>query len=195
VYVPLGALLVLVKYLGRGQHASELIDPHFSPGQSLSHGSLWVVGLVGWAWSCCGCLIGALAARGRASLTPQRRLLAGAGLLTLLMFADDLFQLHKPVIPDATGLPSGLVLAVYAAAFVLWIVANRVAIADTDVLLLIVALAFFALWILTKAAPGIPGRIPLSSGAKLCGIAGWATYLTRAAARTIRAARTLRPSG
>lgn len=180
---------MLVKYLGHDQHASTLIDPHFSAEESLSHGSLWVLGLAGWVWSSLSCLIGVLVARGRAWLTRPRHLLAGAGMLTVVMFTDDLFQLHKPVIPEATGVPSALVLAVYAAAFVLWVVANRRAIADTNAPLLIVAIAFFALWILTKAAPGIPGRIPLSSGAKLCGIAGWATYLTGTAVATTRASR------
>ena len=73
--------------------------------------------------------------------------------------------------------------------FAAWLWANRRTFPDTDLGVLAVALAFFAVWITTKAAPGIPGRIPLSSGAKLCGIAGWAAYLTRTALRTTRVAQ------
>ncbi len=118
------------------------------------------------------------------ALDGRRRLLAGAGLLTLLMLADDLFQLHKPVVPDATGVPSAVVLGVYAAAFATWLWVNRAALVDTDLGVLFVALVFFALWITTKAAPGLPARISVSSGAKLCGIAGWTAYLTRTAWQT-----------
>ena len=56
------------------------------------------------------CFVGVLARGDDPSSRPTRRLLAGAGLLTLLMLLDDLFQLHKPVVPDATGLPSPVVL-------------------------------------------------------------------------------------
>ena len=48
-------------------------------------------------------------ARGPGATTGSRaggRLLAGAGLLTLLMFVDNLSRSTAPVFPDATGLPS-----------------------------------------------------------------------------------------
>jgi hypothetical protein len=180
VYLPLGLLLVAVKLAAPDQHASALIEPEFSPGASLSRGSLWVAGLVGWVWAALACFLGALAARGDDTL-PRRRLLAGAGLLTLVMFVDDLVQLHTPVFPDATGLPSALLLAAYGLAACAWAWANRGALADTDLGVLVVAVAFFALWIVVKVGPGIPGQIPIASGAKLCGIAGWAAYLTRTA--------------
>ncbi|MGZ8763744.1 MAG: hypothetical protein ACXW2Y_10515 [Acidimicrobiia bacterium] len=178
VYVPVGLLLVAAKLAAPDQHASALIEPAFDPGDSLTRGSLWIAGLAGWVLAATACLVGVLAARGRLSMTPKRQLLAGAGLLTLLMLADDLFQLHKPVFPDATGLPSVLLLAIYGLAVATWAWSNRAAIADTDAGVLVVALGFFALWILVKVGPGIPGRISVAAGAKLCGIAGWAAYLT-----------------
>ena len=88
------------------------------------------------------------------------------GLLTLVMFVDDLFQLHKPVFPDATGLPSVVLLAVYGLAACAWAWANRRALADTELGVLVVAVAFFALWIVVKVGPGIPGQIPIASGAE-----------------------------
>jgi hypothetical protein len=178
VYVPLGALLVLVKLASPDQHASALVEPEWSPGASWTRGSLWVAGLAGWSVALGACLVGAL----RPGQDPaRRRLLAGAGLLSLVMLADDVWQLHKPEIPDATGVPSAVVLLAYGAAFGLWLWAHRRAIADSDAGLLAVALGFFALWVLLKGAPGVPGRIAVSSGAKLCGIAGWAAYLVRTA--------------
>ncbi len=178
VYVPLGLLLLAAKQAAPDQHASALIRPEFDPADSLTRGSLWVAGLAGWVWAAAACLVGVLRARGHPSLAPIRRLLAGAGLLTLLMLADDLFQLHKPVFPDATGLPSVVLLAVYGLAVAAWVWSNRAAIAATDAGVLVVALAFFALWIVVKVAPGVPGKTSVAAGAKLCGIAGWAAYLT-----------------
>jgi hypothetical protein len=90
------------------------------------------------------------------------------------------------VFPDATGLPSVVLLAVYAVALATWLWTNRAAITDTDVGVLVVALAFFALWILVKAGPGVPGRTSVAAGAKLCGIAGWAAYLTLSSWKTGR---------
>ncbi len=189
VYVPLGALLVAVKVLGRDHHASVLIDPHYSPGTSLTHGSLWVLGLAGWSWAALMSVVGVLVARRRASLAPTRRLLAGAGLLTLLMLLDDLLQLHKPVIPDATGLPSMAVLAAYALAFIAWVGVNRRAIVDSDVGVLVVTIAFFALWILVKLGPHTEMKTAVGAGAKLCGIAGWAAYLSLTAWKTRSSSR------
>jgi hypothetical protein len=188
VYVPLGLVLVAVKLAAPDQHASALIEPEFAPSTSWSRGSLWVVGLLGWTWAAGACLVGVVRARGVPARAPRRRLLAGAGLLTLVMLADDLFQLHKPVFPDATGLPSALLLGVYAAALAVWLWTNRAAIVDTDVGVLLVALAFFALWIVVKIGPGLPGRTSVAAGAKLCGIAGWAAYLTLTASMARSAA-------
>jgi hypothetical protein len=116
VYVPLGLLLVVVKLAASDQQASTLIEPRFDPADSLTPGGLWIVGLAGWIWAASACFIGVLAARGHPMPAAKRMLLSGAGLLTLLMLADDLFQLHKPVFPDATGLPSLLLLAAYGLA-------------------------------------------------------------------------------
>ena len=193
VYVPLGTLLVVVKVVGRDHHASVLIDPHYSPSESLTHGSLWVLGLAGWSWAVLMCVVGVIGAARRRSLRPMGRLLAGAGLLTLVMLLDDLLQLHKPVIPDATGLPSIAVLAAYALAFVAWVVVNRRAIVDSDVGVLIVAIAFFALWILVKLGPHTEMKTAVEAGAKLCGIAGWAAYVTLTAWRTRASSRNRGP--
>jgi len=189
IYVPLGVLLVAVKLAAPGEHASALIEPEFSPAASLTRGSLWIAGLVGWVWAVAACFIGVLATRKHAALAASRRLLAGAGLLTVIMFVDDLFQVHDPVFPDATGLPAVLLLAVYGIAAAAWAWSNRAALADTDLGVLAVAVVFFALWIAVKVGPGIPGKIPIASGAKLAGIAGWATYLTRTAWQAGRARR------
>ena len=189
VYVPLGLLLVAVKQAAPSQHASALIEPEFDPAVSLTRGGLWIVGLAGWIWAASACCIGVLAARGRPILDAKRWLLAGAGLLTVVMLADDLFQLHKPVFPDATGLPSVVLLAVYGLAVVAWAWSNRGAITDTDAGVLVVALAFFALWLLAKVGPENAAKTSIVAGAKLCGIAGWAAYLTLTAWKTTRARR------
>lgn len=189
VYVPLGVVLLAVKAAAHDHHASDLVDPSFSPSTSWSHGSLWALGLAGWAWAFAAGAVGALAARPRAALAPMGRLLAGASLLTLVLLLDDLFQLHEPTIPDATGVPQGVVLAIYAALVVTWLVTNRRALPDTDLGVLAITLVFFAIWIGAKGAPGLPARTSVAAGAKLCAIAGWASYVTLAAARVVRARR------
>jgi hypothetical protein len=188
VYVPLGLLLLATKLDAPHRHASALIKPEFHPSESLSRGSLWVVGLLGWSWSIAACLVGVLRSRGNPAWSPKGRLLAGAGLLSLLMLADDLLQLHKPLFPEATGLPSAVLLCVYAVALAAWAWVNRSAIADSDVGVLLVGLAFFALWIAVKVQP-VSEVASVAAGAKLCGIAGWAAYLTLTAWRTGRRTR------
>jgi hypothetical protein len=182
IYVPLGAALVAVKILVPGHHASALVHPSWSPGQqSLEDGSLWVVGIIGWGAAAVIALAGWAAARHRADRAPRRRLLLSAALLSGVLLADDLWQLHKPTIPDATGVPAIVVLGAYAALTMGLLWTNRRAIAQTDVAILVVALAFFALWLVAKVGPSTHQTTVIESGAKLCGIAGWVAYVARVA--------------
>ena len=108
---------------------------------------------------------------------PRARLLAGAAGLSALFLLDDTFQLHKPVVPDWTGLPSSAVLASYACLFIVWAWVCRHEIARTEVTILVVTLAFFALWYGCKVASPFAARTSIEISAKLCGVAGWALYV------------------
>lgn len=183
VYVPLGVLLVAVKLAAVDQHASALIEPAWSPGESLARGSLWAAGLAGWGWAFGAAVIGWATSRRRTrgSSRERGRFLLGAAAVSALMFADDLWQLHDPRIPDTIGLSSGVVLVVYGGLVGWWLWASRTEIARTDAGILAVALGFFVVWLAAKGMPGVPERVTLAAGAKLGGIAGWAAYLTRTA--------------
>lgn len=126
----------------------------------------------------------------------RARLLASAAVVSVVLLLDDLFQLHKPVVPRALGIPSAVVLAAEAALLGGMLLFQRRAVASTPrPAVLVVSLAFFALWITVKALPGFGGTTVLQAGAKFAGVAGWTAYWSDVALDTRRRCRRPRERG
>ena len=160
-------------------HAEDVVEPlRFDVGAVFGHSMFTVLHVVGWAIALVAGVLGARRAA-REGRMPRPRLLAGAAGLSALFLLDDTFQLHKPVVPDWTGLPSSAVLASYACLFIVWAWVCRHEIARTEVTILVVTLAFFALWYGCKVASPFAARTSIEISAKLCGVAGWALYVVR----------------
>jgi hypothetical protein len=98
---------------------------------------------------------------------------------------DELFQLHKPVIPDEIGVPPALVLVVAVVLLVAWVVVNWSGIVGHDEVILLTVMGWFAIWLLFKLGPRLPVSTPAEVCAKLLAIATWTLWVARAA----RAAR------
>jgi hypothetical protein len=149
-----------------------LRDPATMAGLPLGHGSLSILGAMGWTAAAALCFAAHLAR------APAMGAIAG---LLLCLGLDDALLLHEEVLP-AAGVPQALVFAIYlgwAAA-----IARRVAARPEahDVGLLAVACASFAISMGIDVAAHAP--VALEDGPKLFGIAllcWWALGRARAA--------------
>lgn len=129
----------------------------------------------------------AAAALAAAGDRPGARPFWATGALTLVLTADDLFQLHEEALPYYLGLPQLLVIGAYGAATLAVGVAHRRWIAAHGWPLLALALALLGCSVLTdalEAEGSLVGRL-LEDGAKLVGVTAWTAFLARAAVRTL----------
>lgn len=113
-------------------------------------------------------------------------LLAG-GVLSTLLGADDLFQLHEFVYPKI-GIPQEAVYLAYAVLLVAFVWRFRPEIMAHDWLMLVLTAAFWAMSTFSDVMQhrwGIPHLV--EDGAKLTGVALWTTFLVRAASRHLLA--------
>ncbi len=173
VYVPTGLALSAAR-LQPWVVPSSLVAPLSLSGREAWYEGLFSAVEVG-LWALTAVLTSAAALRARPGA--RARLLASAGGISVVFVLDDLFQLHKPVIPRELGVPSGAVLVAEAALVGCALVLQRRAVAATPrPAVLAVSVAFFALWVFVKAMPGFGGTVVLEAGAKFAGVAGWAAY-------------------
>jgi hypothetical protein len=179
VYVPLLLLLAVARWVFLA-HASDVVEPlRFDIEAMFSHSTFTMLDVAGWTLALVVALVAARRAT-RDGRTARARLLAGAALLSALFLLDDVFQLHKPVVPEWVGVPSVAVLCVYACALAIWLWTCRREIAQTDLAILVLTLAFFATWFGCKASSPFAARTSMEISLKLCGVAGWALYVFRA---------------
>jgi hypothetical protein len=179
VYAPLLFVLAVARWVFVA-HASDVVEPlRFDIGAMFNHSLFTMLDVVGWTLALVATLVGTRRAI-RDDRAPRARLLAGAALLSALFLLDDVFQLHKPVVPDWAGVPSAAVLTAYACAVTIWLWTSRREIAQTDVAILVVTLVFFASWLACKASPLFAARTSMEISLKLCGVAGWTLYAVRA---------------
>jgi len=182
VYAPLLLGLALARWVFLA-HASDVIEPlTFDFAANLDHSLFTMLHVTGWTLALIVTLWGTRREL-RDGHTPRANLLAGAALLSTLFLLDDLFQLHKPVIPDWVDIPSAAVLSAYACVLAIWLWKCRREIARTDVAILVVTLVFFAAWFACKAAPLFAARTSMEISLKLCGVAGWTLYAFRVSGR------------
>jgi len=126
-------------------------------------------------WAVAAASAGLGAARVRAGA--RARLLAGGAAVSVVLLLDDLFQLHKPVVPRELGVPSAVVLLSEAVLVAAFVISQRRAIGATPrPAVRAVSVAFFTLWVAVKALPGFGGTTVIEAGAKFAGVVGWAAY-------------------
>jgi hypothetical protein len=184
VYVPVGAVLLFIR-LQTFAEPQAFAESLRDRGIEWYSASLAIAGITLWGFAALTALSGALSTLGVATLGAHRRFLFEAAAVSLMLGADDAFQLHDP---RTLGIPTAAMLAVEALIVVTVLVTNRDLLLQRDVGLLVVALGFGALWILAKGGPGVPMRTAVESGAKFATVVGWSVYVTRLAIRTARLA-------
>lgn len=185
VYVPAG-LVLLAARLQPWVVPSSLVAPlRFAGRESWYEGLFTAVEVLLWA----SAAVAAGVAARRSRPGGRSRLLAGGAGVSVVLLLDDLFQLHKPVLPRHLGVPSAAVLLAEAGLVALLLVSQRRAIAASPrPAVLGVSVAFFALWVSVKALPGFGGTTVLQAGAKFAGVAGWAAFWLDTALDTARRA-------
>jgi hypothetical protein len=184
IYVPM-LLILLAAAVQTFTPSSFLVrDPSQLAKFPFYIGALSYLGVLIW---CVGAAIGLFCAalvRERG----MRGLLAGAGVLSLLLGLDDLFTFHEVIAPEYLLIQERYVMGTYALlllGLLLWQV--RTILARTDFLLLGIALAFFGASTIIDSGAGDQGlNYLLDDGLKLCGALGWAAYIIRTGARAAR---------
>jgi len=155
-------------------------DPAFTFDYPDWVGALSHLGVLAWAAAASVALLGAsIAAPGEA-----RRFLTRAGLLTVVLAFDDLFQGHENV--GGLLFYSGelVIFALYGLAIVLMVSGSRRYIREsTPVAVLAVAAVLLGFSQLIDRFTYLPARLLLEDGSKFLGVLAWLLYLAIVARR------------
>jgi hypothetical protein len=153
------------------------LDPAYLAGEPWYTGVLSDLGVLGWASATVTALWGGWVASqtGRPSAA---RFLRAAALVSIVLLADDLFQLHADVL-RFVGLPKGIRQLVIVAPAVAWLLRYAADIARTRWVILVGALTGFAVSLLVDglAAPGSTVGLFVEDSAKLLGVLAWTQYM------------------
>jgi len=168
-----------IAFFTREPSAALLVDT--CSGASCSYvGAVSNLEAIVWAAGLTACCLGAaLASRVR-----ERWLLAGAGAVTALLLADDMFQLHEwvwPVGERYVWVVYGTLVGAFAVAF------RRELLAQPRPLLLPLAGGLF--FVSAVADLRHVGGHLIEDGSKLVGVVAWTAFVVGAAVTAIRSAR------
>lgn len=97
------------------------------------------------------------------------------GILTTFLLFDDMLMFHELVIPTYLHLPEIMVYLTYGLGVMYCFVAFSKQILSTNYFILLMALCFFGISILTDVvwAEGFRGAVLVEDGAKFLGIVSW----------------------
>ncbi|MBI2435352.1 MAG: hypothetical protein HYV26_21050 [Candidatus Hydrogenedentes bacterium] len=135
------------------------------------------LGVLLWASVVTACLLGWWISR--ANVTPRYspRYLGSAGLISLLLLADDLFLLHERVLSQWFGLDEKVLFGAYALALATHLLVFSADVLRSDFLLLGLAFLFLAGSLSVDLLPvSLPQPHFFEDGAKFTGILSWAGY-------------------
>ena len=172
--------MVLFLHFWSGIPISRLTRDPVALGElSVYAGFLSQAGIFFWSASATLCLFSARVLSGNTEHQNLRLFLLVSGLLTLLLGLDDTFLLHEKVLPHF-GIPQNLVLGSYAGFVLLYLFRFYPLILETEYVLLVIALSFFAVSVILDVLepPGI-SLFFFEDGAKLTGIVSWLAYFFR----------------
>ena len=173
----LGAMLVAGAGLQRWVSASELfLDPSYVTGAPWYTGVLSNVGILAWTVAACASAAGSWVARQTAR--PQAaEFLGAAAVVTVVLLADDLLQLHGEVLLGM-GVPQVVGQALMVVPALWWLQRYRAEILRTRWLVLGAALCGLGVSYGVDSVWSLHGdrEVLLEDGAKLLGLLAWAQY-------------------
>jgi hypothetical protein len=145
-------------------------------------GAVSDLGLLLWSSTAAVCLFAASFPAPDPMARERGRFLFVSGLVTAWLALDDLLTLHEVVIPSAFPIRQRYVLSAYAAGMLFYLFRFRKLILQTDAVILMTSLFFFAV---SVASDAVQLRYPLlfhhhlEDGAKFVGLVAWGLYFIR----------------
>jgi hypothetical protein len=171
--------LVVYGLVAAGAPVEEVTPDPSSVTGSPSHVGLGsMIGLMMWAGAGAAALTAAFALRAAGRRPEEVRFLGATGLLALFAGLDDAALFHENIAPGRLGVPQRVVLAAYAAIALAWLVRFRVRLRRSDLLLLALAGACFAVSILIDQV--WTSRV-VEDSFKYLGLAAFLVYVAREA--------------
>ncbi len=194
LYVPTLLLLIIISIQDAIPPRVLLRDPNSLAKLDFYAGALSNVGIVLWAAAAGLCFFCYALLRAKR----RDRRLAGfflyAAVLTTVLAADDLFQLHEEFFRYYLPVPEPILYGGYVAVTLTLLVRYREVIAQSEYLLLFLALGFFGLslgtdvlqdWLPKRVFLAMGGYV-LEDGSKLIGIITWLAYFSRFAFKSVK---------
>lgn len=162
-------------------------DPLAIAGGHPLWGMLSNIGVLVWCAGATICLFTAVVLQLQDGPSHDVGFLLAAGLLTSLLLVDDLFMVHEWLAQTYLGVGERAFFALEASAVGLFLVTFRRRVLESNVLLLVVAFAFFGLSLAVDTMPHDWSRwhFLLEDGLKLFGIVTWSGYLGLTAERLL----------
>lgn len=160
-------------------------DPNAICGNPYYAGFISQFGIFFWAGAAVICLFTYYLLIKQSIKSEMQPLLLFAGIFTLFLGADDVFQLHDGFFPHI-GISEKLVLVCYASLMVYFLLRFRALILKTNFLLLLMALFFFGLSLIVDVLWLFQSiRHLLEDGFKLMGIVAWAFYFAEVCSKEL----------
>ena len=149
-------------------------------------GGLSYIGISLWCATMTICFFSFLILRRTAQTIPAPSFFLLAGLISTLLFLDDLFRLHEIVFPVYLHLHEYTLYATHVILVSLFLIGCRRTILDTQYLLLLLACGCFALSLSADVISdmffrSISGESFFEDGLKFIGIVSWFAYFSRVA--------------
>jgi hypothetical protein len=175
------------------------LDAAYLSGQPWYTGVVSSLGVLGWTTATVAALGGGWVA-GQTGRPSAARFLTGGAVVSAILLADDLFQLHADLL-GVIGLPKPVRQLLVVAPAAVWLVRYAGEIARTRWGIMAGALGAMAVSLAIDAVAPVGSRVGLflEDGAKLLGVLAWAQYMVLTSVditrSTIRAARAGAASG
>jgi hypothetical protein len=183
-YVPTFAVLAGVGLyaMATGQRIWFFTVEPFLLGNLPSYaGILSTLGNLLWTAAAAVCFYTAWILRAQGPPRRWKHFLLMAGLMTVLLLLDGLFQMHRIFYPQYLHIPTVLVFGIYGLLVIGLLGYFQELIRETEFLLLTLALIFFFLAVVFDMISILPrGSTAFSDGLKLFGIVSWLIYFVRA---------------
>jgi hypothetical protein len=155
-------------------------DPFVLGNLPFYAGILSNLGILLWCAGAAICFFSYAVLGREASVRNVRRFLFLSALLTILLLADDLFQMHRIFYLKYIHLTTDFVYGVYGLLVLGYLFLFKRQILETEFLLLLLALIFFVMAVIVDVFSILPrGNTAASDGLKFFGIVSWFIYFTR----------------
>lgn len=165
------------------------LDPATLSGRPWYTGILHEAGVFFWSVAAVTALGGAWVSHLTGRIAASRFLATG-GLLSMMLFGDELLEVHARLAP-AVGIPKSVAILTIVAVSAIWALASLRQITRTRWLVLASSLTALAISVLVDhIRPGTSLSVLAEDAPKLLGEAAWATYFVTTAADIVRSAVT-----